>query len=108
MSDFLARVAELVRRGEVNVSRHGFRELSADDILLDDVIAGLNVAIPVEEYPNYGKAPCILVLQRDRANKPVHVLWGIPKDQTTPAVLITAYRPEPARWSADFTRRTKP
>jgi len=26
---------------------------------------------------------------------------------SSPAVLVTAYRPDPARWSADFTRRVK-
>jgi hypothetical protein len=34
MSDTLAGVRELVRRAEIRVSRHGFRELAADQILL--------------------------------------------------------------------------
>jgi len=72
------------------------------------VIAGLGAAIAVEEYPTYAKGPCVLVLQRDGADKPLHVLWGIRSEQTEPAVLITAYRPDPDRWSTDFLRRTKP
>jgi class 3 adenylate cyclase len=31
--------------------------------------------------------------------------WGIPRGQTAPAVLVTAYRPDPARWTDDFLRR---
>ena len=36
---------------------------------------------------------------------PIHVVWGIPKGARSPAVLVTAYRPDPAKWSSDFIRR---
>jgi hypothetical protein len=61
----------------------------------------------VEEYPDYPKGSCILVLQQDKAGKPVHVLWGIPKGFDKPAVLITAYRPDPQRWNEDYLNRAK-
>jgi hypothetical protein len=47
------------------------------------------------------------VLQQDLNSQPIHVLWGIPKGADHPVVLITAYRPDPDRWSSDFLRRTK-
>ncbi len=108
MSEFLPRIVALVKNGEILVSRHGFRELAADGILLDDVIAALADAIVVEEYPDYAKGPCVLVLGHDGTGKPIHVLCGIAKGRETPAVLITAYRPQPERWSADFLKRVKP
>jgi predicted DNA-binding antitoxin AbrB/MazE fold protein len=80
-------------------------ELAEDDILSSKVIDGVEPAVLIEEYPTYTKGPCILVLQRDERGSPVHVVWGIPRGQTSPAVLITAYRPDPARWSEDFLRR---
>ncbi|MDE2184336.1 MAG: DUF4258 domain-containing protein [Alphaproteobacteria bacterium] len=107
MSEFLSRIMALVRRGEILVSRHGFRELAADDILLDDITNALAGATVVEEYPDYAKGRCILVLELDRAGNPIHVLWGIAKGRETPAVLITAYRPQPDRWSADFLKRVQ-
>jgi len=63
MSETLATVRALVARGEVRVSRHGFFELAADDILLDDVLAALADAIVVEDYPMAGRGPSVLVLQ---------------------------------------------
>jgi Domain of unknown function (DUF4258) len=108
MSDLLARVQLLVNQGEIRVSVHGFREIAADAILLDDVMAGIATAIAIEEYPDFAKGPCILVLQRDRDNRAVHVVWGIARNLTAPAVLVTAYRPDPDRWSADFLKREQP
>src|SRR5947207_9648205 len=108
MSETLQRVQALARGGELEVSRHGFRELAADGILLDDAIGGLAAAVTLEEYPDFMKGPSALVLQRDGAGHAIHVVWGIPKGATTPAVLVTAYRPDLKRWSADFMwRRTR-
>jgi hypothetical protein len=97
-----------LKRGEYLVSRHGYRELAADDILLDEILADIKSAIVVEDYPDSRKEPSVLVLQHDRYGLPVHVMWGVPKIKGTPAVLVTAYRPSPERWSPDFMTRRKP
>ena len=41
MSETLARVQELVGRGRVHASSHGYSELNEDDILYGEVLAGL-------------------------------------------------------------------
>ena len=79
--------------------------MAEDGILAAEVIDGVAAAAVVENYPEYSKGPCTLVLQRDRSGSPVHVVWGIPRERTSPAVLVTAYRPDPVRWSDDFLRR---
>ena len=107
MSDTLPKVQVLVRRGEVQVSLDGLRELAADAILLADALAGCHAATLVEDYPGFAKGPSVLVLQQDGSGRPIHVVWGIPKHRTSPAVLVTAYRPDPERWSADFMIRRK-
>lgn len=101
----MRRVQKLVERGEIWVSEHGYDEMAEEDILAKDVIAGADTAIVVEDYPDYPKGPCVLVLQRDREGKPLHVVWGIRKRASSPAVVVTAYRPDPGLWSSDFMRR---
>ena len=105
MSEILDRLRNLVSRGEVRISEHGYDELAEDGLSAREIVAGLAKGIVVEEYPDYPKGPCVLVLQQDSSGDPVHAVWGIPKAATTPAVLVTAYRPDPSRWSGDFTRR---
>ena len=105
MSDTFRRIVELVRGGNIQISVHGYDEMAADGILAGEAIEGAVVATVVEDYPDYFKGPCTLVLQRDRGGNPIHVVWGIPREHTSPAVLVTAYRPDPMRWTDDFLRR---
>jgi hypothetical protein len=69
------------------------------------VLAGVQEAEVIEEYLNYPKGPCVLVLQKSRMGEPIHVVWGIPKGHEKPVVLVTAYRPHLERWDKTFTRR---
>ena len=80
-------------------------DLRKNGISAADIEAGIAGAVEIENYPEYHKGPSVLVLKEDANGQPIHVLWGIRKDSTTPAVVVTAYRPDPSRWTADFRRR---
>ena len=107
MSQTLEKIRDLAAAGDLRISEHGYDELASDQLSAREVVQGLTSAIVVEDYPSFHKGPCVLVLQRDATGQPVHVVWGIPKSCDGPAVLITAYRPDPGRWDASFTSREK-
>ena len=65
MSETFDRIRALVGRREVRVSGHGYDELASDGILVREVIAGVERVQLLEDYPEYPKGPCVLVLQRD-------------------------------------------
>ena len=105
LSETLSQIQALVDRGEIRISLHGYDELAADQISVRDVVGGLKDAILIEDYPDYPKGPSCLVLQRDGAGQLIHVVWGIPAGRVSPAVVITAYRPDPAKWDESGKRR---
>ena len=90
MSQMLKQIIALAGCGEIKISDHGYDELAEDAIFVRDIVSSLPDAELLEDYPDFPKGPCLLVLQHDRDGKPVHAVWGIPKGETGPAVLITA------------------
>jgi hypothetical protein len=105
VSSTLEKIKKLVISGVVRISAHGYDELANDELTAREIVSGLESAFPIEDYPNYPKGASVLVLQSDKNGQPVHVVWGIPRGQERPAVLVTAYRPDPERWNKNFTER---
>jgi hypothetical protein len=94
-----------VLAGDFRVSDHGFDELEEDDILAGDAIAGIANATALEDYPDRVRGPSVLALQHDGSGRAIHVVWAIPAGERRPAVLVTAYRPDPALWDSEFRTR---
>ena len=99
------KILDLVKKKDVKISTHGYNELAEDGILVREIIVGVSDAKIIEDYPNYPKGPCVLVLQKDIKGDPIHVVWGIPLARSAPAVLITAYRPDPNKWTDKLLER---
>jgi len=97
----------LVERGLVVASDHAEEELMHDRIAFKEIVIGIKSGVIIEAYPDYHKGPCLLLLQNDNQGDPIHVLWGIRANTTEPAVIITAYRPDPLRWKNQFKDRMK-
>jgi hypothetical protein len=65
-----------IRAGDVRISEHGYDELADDGLTAREVLGGLADAVVVEEYPDYPKGPCVLLLQKDRSGVPIQVVGG--------------------------------
>ncbi|OOO00827.1 MAG: hypothetical protein USCGTAYLOR_02976 [Chromatiales bacterium USCg_Taylor] len=107
MSKSFALILDLIGSNDVRISEHGYDELAEDDIAVQAILDGAQRGTVIEDYPNYPKGPSVLVLQFDHAGRPIHVVWGIPKGFSRPAVLVTAYRPDLLKWNENFTERRK-
>jgi hypothetical protein len=105
MSETLRSVQTLVLSGDFRVSDPGYEELRKDAILADDAVAGIATAVIVEEYRGRFRGPSVLTMQDDANGRPIHVVWALPADERRPAVLVTAYRPDPKLWDSDFRHR---
>jgi len=107
MSETWYKILELLEHGHIHISEHGYDELAADGISVREIMAGYLNAKVLEDYPSYPKGPCVLTMQKDKRGHPIHVVWGIPHGSIYPAVLVTAYRPDPDQWEAGSIRRKK-
>lgn len=76
MNALFKNIIKLISDDDVLVSEHGYDELCDDDITIRELIKGIANGVVVEEYPDYPKGPCILLLQHDSSGNPIHVVWG--------------------------------
>lgn len=100
-------IRALIAEGSVRISEHGYDGLAADGLLARELIEGVEAAELIEDCPHYPKGSCVLLLQRTKDGRAVHAVWGIPADHTSPAVLVTAYLPDPGKWEPGFKRRRR-
>ena len=104
-SETFIAIKKLVLDRNILISSHGYDELAEDGLFVTDVLASIEKAVLVEDYPDAFKGASVLLLQKDKQGNAIHTVWGIPKGKLEPAVLITAYIPSPLKWDKTFTRR---
>ena len=92
-----------IRSGQYHVSEHAYDEAVQDGISILSAVMGLPMGEVLEDYPEDLRGPSCLTLCQ-AAGKPVHLVVGYDKGAKR-AIIITVYRPDPARWSDDFRRR---
>ena len=86
--------------------QHAIRRMFERGIGVEDVRAVLESGRAIESYPDDTPYPSTLILGFTGA-RPLHVVCA---DNPTDGerIVITVYEPDPARWSADFTKRESP
>lgn len=91
---------------QYRVSGHAADEM-LDDMLTESQVLHATVSgIAVEDYPSAFPFPACLVLGQTPDGIPLHAVWAF-DPETCYAVLITVYKPDPARWTMDLRTRVK-
>ena len=97
-------VRAAITAGRVHVSDHAYDESAADGLSARTVIDGTPHGVAIEDYPNDARGPSCLVLLHIESALAVHAVWAFDSSAGR-AILVTVYRPDPARWSDDLTER---
>jgi Domain of unknown function (DUF4258) len=105
VSETFVQVRKFVAIGSWLPTTHALIRLERRNILMADVLSGLETAEIVEDYPEDQRGPSVLILSQDGAGLPIHALWGIPNNNTSVANLVTVYRPDPLEWFDDWKTR---
>jgi hypothetical protein len=86
-------------------SQHAFTRMFARGISPQLVERAVRLGEVIADYPDDQPYPSALLLFKD-VEQALHVVVGIDAESKT-CHIITAYRPEPDLWSADFRTRRK-
>lgn len=98
-------IQKAIRAARYRITIHATREMDNDKLFETDIIAVSLAGEAIEEHVRF--QPGVVVLGRLPSGAPVHAVWAYSNARDY-AVLKTAYRPDPAKWSADFRQRVKP
>lgn len=91
---------------DIIFTAHAVTRMFERQIAVADVLDVLATGTVIERHRMDAPRPSTVTLGwvvRDGERKPVHVVSADDPDGRT--VVITVYRPDPALWNADFTRR---
>jgi hypothetical protein len=90
-------ILESIRSSRFRITDHADEETHNDLLSFDEVITSVMQGEIVEEYPRDKPFPSCLISGLTMHGEPVHSVWAF-NNSNKWAVLITVYRPDPARW----------
>src|SRR5260221_9489991 len=100
-----AFIRSAAHRGAVLWSQHAIARLALNHLSRVAVEASLAACTTIEMYPDgHRPLPDCLVLGWLSPSDPLHAVVAVdtPNDRV---FVVTVYRPDPRRWSDDWTRR---
>ena len=97
-------ICEAIRAGRVRIADHADEEALADQLAYEEIEASVFAGNILEEYPTGRPFPSCLVCGPAEAEGWVHSVWAY-NEANRWVVLVTVYRPEPAKWIDGQKRR---
>lgn len=98
----ITEIRKLCDSESLRWTNHALARLIQRGISTDDVVYALENGEIIELYPTDYPYPSCLVLGASTNNEFIHVVCGIGSDELW---LITAYYPNPIKWSSDYRVR---
>lgn len=93
----VADILNAVRSGQIRITDHADEEAQSDRLSYDEIFSSVLTSTIIEDYPDDKPYPSCLVAGNAFKGEPVHSVWAY-NEETKWAVLVTVYRPDPARW----------
>ena len=101
----LQEIVTSIRERRFRITDHADEEIQADHLSFDEVFLSVLQGEIIEAYPTDKPYPSCLIFGRNFNGEPIHSVWAY-NHETGWAVLVTVYRPDPARW-IDWRERKK-
>ena len=98
----IERLREYYRNDLVFATQHAAERFRQRGIRAVDVRQAVLNGEIIEQYPDDFPFPSCLILGRDHNGAVLHVCMS---DEGSASRIITAYRPNPDKWSDDFKHR---
>lgn len=93
----IADIVNAVRSRQIRITDHADEEAQSDKLSYDEIFSSVLTGTIIEDYPDDKPYPSCLVAGNLFKGEPVHSVWAY-NEETKWAVLVTVYRPDPARW----------
>lgn len=100
----IINIIESIRANHIRITDHADEEAQTDALSFDEIFFSVFQGEIIEEYPTDRPYPSCLISGRTFLGEAVHSVWGYNQDSHW-SVLITVYRPDPARWIDGRKRR---
>lgn len=98
----IERLKEYFENDTVFVTEHAAERFHQRGIKITDIKNAINTGEIIEQYPDDYPFPSCLVLGNDKKGSKIHVCMS---DEGTSSRIITAYYPDPIKWSDDYKNR---
>ncbi len=93
----ISDIVDAIRSGRIRITDHADEETQNDRLSYEEIFFSVFTGELIENYPEDKSYPSCLVYGCTFKDEPVHSVWAY-NEETQWVVLITTYRPDPARW----------
>lgn len=93
----IEEIVQAIQADRIRITDHAVEEAEDDRLTLDEILASVFRGEIIEKYPKRKPYPGCLICGQVSNTTHVHSVWQYNR-KTGWAVLVTVYRPDPARW----------